>query len=325
MSRILVAVSDDSDPNGTWYFTAINSKTTIGGSDGWADYPGLAVDEEAIYITANMFRFNGPNTNLGSRLWIINKAPFYTGGVASVAIYDPVGALAPNTFNVNIAPAHVFGTGASLPGGGASTFGTWLVGYNGISDGVNEYLQIIAVDNPLGVPVFTLANGAALTNVGNIDPAAAALPSAPQPTSVGGITNIATNDRRSLQTVWRNGNLYTCFEVEANAAPDVGADHRTLGATDDGSSTNPAFADRGNVGGENIQVGAFTYFPALAVNQFDDMAVGFALSGSTTFAGGYYASRKSGDAPGSTSPAVVFAPGLTPYQRTFGGRQEPLG
>ena len=72
-SRILVAVSDDSDPNGTWSYFAINAKTTIGGIDRWADYPGFAVDEEAIYITNNMFRFGPTGTFGGVRLWIIPK------------------------------------------------------------------------------------------------------------------------------------------------------------------------------------------------------------------------------------------------------------
>lgn len=57
-SRILVAVSDDSNPNGTWYFHAINSKILISAVNCWADYPGLAVDDEAIYITNNMFTSN---------------------------------------------------------------------------------------------------------------------------------------------------------------------------------------------------------------------------------------------------------------------------
>jgi hypothetical protein len=57
-SRILLAVSDDSDPNGTWYFHAVNSLINIGGLDRWADYPGFAVDNQAIY-DANMFRFGG--------------------------------------------------------------------------------------------------------------------------------------------------------------------------------------------------------------------------------------------------------------------------
>ena len=53
VSSIFVAVSDDSNPNGTWHFDSIDAKEVIGGSDHWADYPGFAVDEEAVYITAN--------------------------------------------------------------------------------------------------------------------------------------------------------------------------------------------------------------------------------------------------------------------------------
>ena len=53
-SRILIAVSDDSNPNGTWHQTAVNSLVSISGNT-FADYPGLAVDEDAIYISANMF------------------------------------------------------------------------------------------------------------------------------------------------------------------------------------------------------------------------------------------------------------------------------
>ena len=87
-SRILVAVSDDSDPNGTWYFLAINSKLNISAADCWADYPGLGVDEQAIYITNNMFGFGGGSYS-GTRLWIINKTPLYTGGAGTFTVHDP--------------------------------------------------------------------------------------------------------------------------------------------------------------------------------------------------------------------------------------------
>ena len=56
-SRILVAISKTSDPTAGWWFTAINSKININGADHWADYPGLGLDDKAIYITANMFPF----------------------------------------------------------------------------------------------------------------------------------------------------------------------------------------------------------------------------------------------------------------------------
>lgn len=75
-SRILLAVSDDADPNGVWRFGQINSRTTVDDAgtnlDTFADYPGIAVDRDAIYITANMIPFDG-NSGVGSRLWIVRK------------------------------------------------------------------------------------------------------------------------------------------------------------------------------------------------------------------------------------------------------------
>ena len=116
-SRILVAVSKTSDPTAGWWFTAINSLTSISGIDRWADYPGLGLDDKAIYITNNMFGFGSGGTFGGVRLWIINKTPFYAGGVASVTVHDPyAGGGTPTTTQ----PAHMFG---ALP----ATMGTFLV------------------------------------------------------------------------------------------------------------------------------------------------------------------------------------------------------
>jgi hypothetical protein len=65
----------------------------IGGLDRWADYPGLALDDKAVYIALNMFAFaSGGSTFGGSRLWIINKVPTYAGGPLAVGVYDAYGA-----------------------------------------------------------------------------------------------------------------------------------------------------------------------------------------------------------------------------------------
>jgi len=71
VSRILLAVSKDGNPQNSadWYFHAINSKTVIGGIERWADYPGFAVDEEAVYVTANMFSFVSCDRHLSGFLF----------------------------------------------------------------------------------------------------------------------------------------------------------------------------------------------------------------------------------------------------------------
>ena len=77
-SSILLAVSKTGTPasatTSDWNFGFINS--FVNGN--WADYPGFAVDEEAIYITNNMFRLGGGF--MESRLWIVAKIQFYDNG-----------------------------------------------------------------------------------------------------------------------------------------------------------------------------------------------------------------------------------------------------
>jgi len=123
VSNIYVAVSQTADPNGGWNTTVINSKLnffnpTLGlATDHWADYPGLAIDDGAIYITNNMFTFNslvGTRTFGDSRLWIVRKGAgsggFYDGGPATVNVYDPSngsGGTATEVFTLQ--PSHVFG------------------------------------------------------------------------------------------------------------------------------------------------------------------------------------------------------------------------
>lgn len=155
-SRILLAVSKTATPatatSADWYYHAINSMINISGLNRWADYPGFVVDEEAVYITNNMFAFNAGGSGFGGvRLWIVNKGVsggFYGGGAASVSIHNPYAGGGSATTTM---PAQVFGAG-----GAGSTVGTFLVSYSALTDGTNEYVQVVRVDNPLsGSPSFT--------------------------------------------------------------------------------------------------------------------------------------------------------------------------
>lgn len=73
-SFLNIAVSKTGDPTDGWHVTSIDAKTVIGGENTWVDFPGIAVDGAAIYITGNMFQFDGgpdgqrslPATDYGS-------------------------------------------------------------------------------------------------------------------------------------------------------------------------------------------------------------------------------------------------------------------
>jgi len=306
ISRILLAVSDDSDPNGTWYFHAINAKTVISSWECWADYPGFAVDEEAIYVTANMFAFFPRNISSAVRLWIINKGlgsgGFYDGGTTSVNVYNPYASAGIAT---TTQPTHIFGSNLS------SVVGTFLVSYSGLSDGTNEYIQVVRVDNPLSAPTFSQQ----YINVGNIDETSSGLPDAPQSgTAIG----IEVNDRRALHAVWRDTMLYIVAEILPNSGPDASQTTAHWWKLNTSNLSSISLADQGNIGGEDIATGTYTFFPSIAVDDEGNMAIGFSASASTIYPGAYYTGRLSNDPPGTVQGSEVLRTGLDYYIRTFG-------
>ncbi len=315
-SRIFVAVSDDSDPLGSYTIIAINSAITISGTPSWADYPGFAVDEEAVYITANMFGFFNFGAPYGGvRLWIIDKGlgagGFYDGGATLVTVTDPYAGAGIAT---TTQPAHVFcSPGSTCP----VTAGTYLVSYSGLSGGGVEFLQVVRVDNPVTAPAFTQQ----FVSLGDIEALVAPLPPAPQ---MGSTFAIATNDRRALDAVWRDdGSLWMTATIDPNPATSaVDAGEATAAwwqlAT---GSPDPSFAalvQQGLISGDtDIAADAHTFFPSIAVNNVNGVTIGFSASAPTIFPGSYYTTRAADDALGSTTASGTLRVGLDTYERTF--------
>jgi hypothetical protein len=311
-SYILVAVSKTSDPNLGWWYLAINSKINISGTDYWADYPGLAVGPNAIYVTNNMFSFVGSAYG-GSRLWIIDKNPFYSGGAGVWTVHDPYAATtSTGSIATTTQPSHMFGT---VPGG----MGTFLCSYSGLSNGVQEFVQVIQVNNPLGAVSFTHQ----FTNVGDIENTAVALPDAPQ---FGTAVGIEVNDRRALNAVWRNNELWVSATILPATGPDANettAHWFNLNAVGAGAIS---LNDQGNVGGNaTLGTGTYTFFPALTLDKCGNMGIGFSASNSQIYAGAYYTGRLASDPAGTTQPIGVLAAGLDYYVRTFGGSRNRWG
>jgi hypothetical protein len=329
VSRILLAVSKSGNPKGPgpaqWNYLAIDAKTLIPRPttpfDHWADYPGFEVDEEAIYVTANMFTFVPFGSFGGVRLWIVPKGAgtggFYDGGPATAAQYNPYanGGIATTTM-----PAEIRGAEGAGPG-----VGTYLVSYSGLSDGVDEYIQVVRVDDPLGAPAFVPE----FINIGNIETGFPALPLAPQ---AGSAFGIATNDRRALDAVWQNGSLWLTTTIRPNAGADlnqttahfVELDTRAVRAAGDPAGLI-GLAQNGNIGGEDIAPGAFTFFPSVAVNRYGAAGFGFCASAPTIYAGAFVTGRGPYDGAGTVRSSEVVREGIAPYKRFFGGNRNRWG
>ncbi|WP_456427510.1 T9SS type A sorting domain-containing protein [Rhodocaloribacter sp.] len=310
-SRILLAASPVGTPAGTWIAISIDAKTTIGADATWCDYPGLAVDEEAIYITCNHFKFgSSPGSSVGQRLRTIDKASFYAGTFSDVTdlfIYDP--ATAVGGFDVTMMPAQVH----SDPGG---TIGTWLVGYSGLSDGTNESYQVIRIDSPLGGAgaSFTLT----FVSLGDVDDVATAFADAEQS---GTATRIDTGDRRLLDAVWRTDRLWGVATMIPSSGADAG--HETAHFVQmDTSTGTPSLVNQGNAGGEELGTTTYTFYPSIAVNN-DCAIMGFAATNAAMFPGAYYVGINPLTA--AVGGTITLRTGDDFYVRTFGGSDNRWG
>jgi len=319
-SRIMLAVSDDGDPNGTWYVTGWSSLVDFSGTAAWADYPCFALDDAAIYVSTSMFAFSaGGGVFQGSRQWVVDKgvlAGLYAGGGATVKVFDLYTTVGYPSLASTIQPAHIFGSSPF-----ASGAGTYFTAFSGLSSGGNEAVQVIRLEDPLDASPTV---GNQFVFLGNIDDlGGAGLNNAPQ---LGTSTLIETNDRRTLDAVWRDDSLWVTTTIDP-----------VTGDADDGQATaywihldttSPSvlsLADQGKISGEDIATGTYTYFPSIAVNSDGDVGIGFSASSSTTYAGSYYTWRQAGDAAGTTRGSQVLRAGTDYYIRTFGGSQNRWG
>lgn len=332
-SRILLAVSKTGTPLGPtaadWNHLFIPSKVTIFVDFGiprgvlpielWADYPGFEVDEEAVYVTVNMFAFPPFQGFQGARLWIIGKGAgsggFYDGG--RLIRPEPLDPFAAAGLPTTTMPAKVFGAGG-VPGG-ADDIGTFLVAYSGLTNGVNEFLQVIRVDDPLGAiggPFFAHQ----FVPIGSIEaaPPFLQLPDAPQ---AGSPALIEVNDRRALDAVWRDGGLWVTTTILPEAGPDAGETTAHWFKLDTSAAPGgPIRLDQqGDIGGESIAPNTFTFFPSVAVNGDGDAQFGFGASAPGIFAGAFVAVREAVDPAGTVRPAETVHAGVDFYVRTLGG------
>ncbi len=73
-SYLLLSASLTDQATGAWCNFAYQAKLTIGGSPAWADFDGLGVTANGIYVHANMFTFGTNPTFVGNELFIIDKS-----------------------------------------------------------------------------------------------------------------------------------------------------------------------------------------------------------------------------------------------------------
>jgi hypothetical protein len=296
LSRIWLAVSKDETPDlvTDWKKFFIDSALSVDGSKAFADFPGLEVDEEAVYITANMFRFSD-GAPVGVRFWWLSKGVnvgFYAGLPFTAYVANP---FVKEGIAATTVPTQVHGSS-----GASGTIGTYLATVI-VYDNGQVCLQIYTFFTPLASPSYTIQ-----TICLGIITQGAEMPLAPQ---FGSSVRINTNVAQVLDAVYRNNKLWVVFTINPTSGVNQGqatAHWVRLGT----SGATLAYEAQGNLGGEGIATGTFTYFPSVAVNTQGIVAFGYSASSSATYVGAYVS-------VGTSEQAYTVKSGLAPYVREY--------
>ncbi len=119
--------------------------------------------------------------------------------------------------------------------------------------------------------------------------------------------------------IWRDNHLFAVNTIVPPSGPDAGQATAHWYEIDTTSLGNLTLSDQGNIGGEDIAAGTYTFYPSVAVDAVGNVAVGFAASGPSIYPGAYYAVHETTDAAGTVGPTGTLAAGQDYYYRAFGG------
>ena len=288
----LVSVSATSDPMGTWRNYKFDAmKNGAATTSNWADYPALGVDNQALYITSNMFAFGGGFQY--AKIRVIPKSGPYAGGAAPFFDFWNV-KNADNTVAFTVQPCHTFGAPQA----------EYLVN-TGFPSG--SYLTIWKIVNGGTTPTLTRSQV-------TVSPYSLA-PNADQP---GGAMPLNTGDVRALHAVFRGNSIWTSFTTAHNWG--TGPNRASIQWCQVNPST-PAVLQQGVYGAAT----GHYFYPALCPDGNGNVTMVLCRSGPTEFATIAHTGRLATDPAGTMQASAVLKAGVATYVSLDGSGRNRWG
>jgi hypothetical protein len=270
-SHILLAVSDDADPNGTWAKYRINALLVVNNIPLWFDYPGFGYNKDGVVISGNMFTF--PGSFRGVQFLVLDKAPLLSNGRPTVTSF-----FEPDSFTAQ--PAHTMDpTTDRVYAVSAYTTGSLQV------YAVNDLASSPSINKTqINVPNFSVNIGLVNSrNGGRLDPVGVRL------------MNAAFRNRRIVTTHTvavsdsDSRGMVRWYEIDVRQWPTSGF---------------PVLLQSGNVRG---RAGENYSMPAIFSNRFGSMALVFTRSSNDIAADMMVATRKQSDQAGTFGTPTMLA------------------
>jgi hypothetical protein len=304
-NNVVIAVSSGPTITGSSSFTFYSFKPSAlppANNNTFADYPTLGIDNQALYIGANIF---SSVSYLGTEGYVVNKAALLTGTV-TVTVFR---SLATATGNGPFTPQGVHNDDPAATQG-------YFIGVDNVSHGV---LVLRRVSNPGGTPTIS-------SNI-NITVPATEEPMGGVPAK-GASTPLDDLDDRLFAARMHNGSLWTAHNIEVNSSGVAS----TTGNRDGARwyeiinlSGAPTLRQSGTLYDPSASNPTNFFIPSCAMSGQGHMALACSAAGANEFAEIVAAGRWAGDPLGTLRAPTVVQTSATPYNVADGSNPHRWG
>ena len=296
---ILISVSHDSIPLGTWYNYALPSnKNGSISTDSWGDYQGVGFDEQAIYITTNQFQFGG--SFQGSKIRIIKKSELYAntaGQLSFTDLWDIREPSSPNLRTFGVRPAIFHSTNS----------GDYFLVCKPPFYPSNTAMIVYKITNPVTNPDLT-----------GIDVSMTEYSNPPNANQLGGSNPLIESGGSDLRNepVFKNGYLWGVHQIRSGS----GNAYSSIRYFKINTQTNTTV--------EDVAMGAdgfWLYYPSINIDKDQNLIITYSRSGLTEYIGAFYTSRLNSDPPNFLTGSKILKAGKGPYNKDFGSGRNRWG
>lgn len=290
-SRIYMGVSATSDPTGTWYlYSYIADPQNVV----WFDYPSMGFNSKWIVVSGNMFGGDFYRT-----VYVFDKQAMYSG--------DPTPQFDrfETSLGFTLVPAVTYDSEEE---------NVYLISSANGNQGGMGYISLFKVSGATETPGFSLIGniGVPMPWAGYVDGSGDFLP------QLGSDERINAVDHRMENVIFRNNKLWATHHVFLPANNPQRTAVQWWNITPTGEIIQHGRVDD--------PTGEMSYaFATLALNQFEDMLIGFNIFSENQYASGGYAYRAHFDPLNSIRAPFQFKDGLAPYYKTFGSGRNRWG
>ena len=298
-NRMAVVVSNSSDPTAGWF-----KYSFVPGAAYFLDHPYLGFDNRWVVVSGRKFPagggFDGPLLLLFEKSAFLSNSPINFGTNAQKIEKTNADGDAP-------LPVTVYGNNPN-PG----TFYI-LQNWNGTSSQIR--LSTVTGNIPNATwnttapnAVFPTGGSSWISGTGSVAE------------QLGETRRLATNDARISTGIMINGSIWCAHHIGITTS-NVAVQWWQLNGT--GGPAFGSVTQRGRIGAGLAN--NYRYFPAIAVNDFEDVIIGYTVSTNTSRVSAAYSFRGNTTPLNTTDDEFIYKLGLSTYYKDFGGARARWG